>query len=228
MNDIRIRRQRRLVRCALAASLCLGMAVAGGAGAKADLPNSGQWLIDATRHGDSPQFTLRASWSKGSDHDSFDMSRSMGLDSFAGLTESQLASAGTHASFRLIRDAGTFACDGWVAHLQGGGTFEFSPNPAFASSLAQRGIGAPQGDQSLRLALGDVGLKFVDELNAEGYARPNIDDLVRAGEHGVSLTFLKDMTTFGYRFHTVDELIRLRDHGVDGDYLRGLAALGYK
>jgi hypothetical protein len=228
MNDLRIRRQRRLVQCALAANLCLVIAVAGVANAKADLPNSGQWLIAAAGQHDSVQFTLRASSSSATGHDDFELSNPMRLDNLTGLSREQLDSGGAHVSFRLIRDPGTFVCDGWVAHFSGGGTFAFAPSPAFAAGLGKRGIDPPSGDQTLRLALGDIDLAFIDKLNAEGYARPTIGDLVRLGEHGVSMNFLNEMDSFGYRFKSVDDLIRLRDHGVDGAYLRGLATLGYK
>lgn len=228
MNDLRIRRRRRLVQCAFAGVLLTALAAPVLASSGDGLPNDGQWLLDASRQGATVQFTLRASSSSATHHDDFEMTNPMRLSALTGLTSDQLNSVGTHVSFRLIRDAGTFACDGWVAHLKGGGTFNFAASPSFAAGLANRGIGAPTGDQSLRLALGDIGLGYIDELKADGYARPSIDDLVRMGDHGVDAAFLKDMSGFGYRLQNVDALVRLRDHGVDGDYLRGLAALGYK
>src|ERR1700730_1748904 len=143
MNDPRFRRRRRLDQCALAASLCIGVAIAGAAKAKEGLPTSGQWLIAAADQTDTVQFTLKASTSSATGHDDFEMSHPMRLDALTGLSRDQLNAAGTHVTFRLIRDPGTFACDGWVAHRQGGGTFAFSPSQAFAAGLEKRGIDPP-------------------------------------------------------------------------------------
>src|SRR5579864_9017284 len=111
MYDLRFRRRRRLVQCALAAALCLGVALAGAANAMADLPDSGQWLIDVTTQHDAVQFTLKASSSGVFGHDDFEMSHPIRLDALSGLTRDQLNTGGTHVAFRLIRDPGTFACE---------------------------------------------------------------------------------------------------------------------
>ena len=145
-----------------------------------------------------------------------------------GLTGLRLESTNGPVQFKLRRDAGTFTFDGIVKNGVGAGTFEFTPDPAFAEGLAKRGFSRPTPAEQYQLARSDVGYAFLDELNAQGYAKPQTADLVRAGQHGVTPAYLREMGTLGYRLGSLDPLITLRDHGVTPEYVRELGDLGYK
>jgi beta-lactamase regulating signal transducer with metallopeptidase domain len=153
--------------------------------------------------------------------------RTVRLDTFEGLTASQL-SAGGPVQFTLRRDAGTFTFKGVVQGGVGAGTFSFAPDPAFADGLAKRGFARPTASEQYALARADVGYAFIDELTKQGYAKPTTAELVRAGEHGVHTEYVREMGALGYRLETLAPLIELRDHGVGPDYIRALAEQGYK
>jgi beta-lactamase regulating signal transducer with metallopeptidase domain len=179
---------------------------------------SGSWEIHQSRDAGYVQLTMRTEhWSSG---------HSMQLSRLDGLSASQITGGGS-VRFASRREAGTFTFDGTCRGGYCGGVYEFAPNQAFASELARRGVGTPTPQQQYQLALADVGLAFLDELNAQKYEKPDLDTIVRAAQHGVNADYVKDMGGLGYRVGTVEALIRMRDHGVDAEFVRGLAANGY-
>lgn len=145
-----------------------------------------------------------------------------------GLTPAQLSGAGGPVRFTLRRDAGTFSFDGVVRNGVGGGTYTFAASPTFAAELVKRGIERPTAADQYRLARGDIGFAYLDELAAQHYARPDLAQLVRAGDHGAGLDYLRRMGAAGYHVGSLEPLITLRDHGVTPDYISGLADAGYK
>jgi hypothetical protein len=152
-----------------------------------------------------------------------------GLEVPASGLEGFSAAAGGAARFRLKREAGTFAFNGTFSDGEGVGSYTFTPDPGFAAALARRGLARPTPQQQWSLALGDVGLAYLDELARQGYARTvTTAGLVRAGEHGASLRYLREMGALGYRVGTLDALITLVDHGVTPDDVRQMAELGYR
>ncbi|HET7461517.1 MAG TPA: hypothetical protein VFJ82_09710 [Longimicrobium sp.] len=137
--------------------------------------------------------------------------------------------AGGAARFRLRREAGTFAFNGTFSDGEGVGSYTFTPDAGFAAALARRGLARPTPQQQWSMALGDVGVGYVDELARQGYARTvTTAGLVRAAEHGAGLRYLREMGALGYRVGTLDALITLRDHGVTASWVREMAELGYR
>src|SRR5258708_8288185 len=147
-------------------------------------------------------------------------------DRLQALTGAQIMSVGSHVQFQLIRDAGTFNCEGWFKEGKGSGHFVFAANPAFSAELTKRGIGAPNEAQMFSLAMEDVSLAFIDELNAQGYDRPSVEQLVRMGQHGVTLEYITELKGLGYSVKSVDLLTRMVDHGASPKFIREMDALG--
>ena len=189
---------------------------------------SGQWIIDTTRGTNQYQLTLNYSSVRrgfGNNITSFSLSP----DRLQGLTGAQIMSAGSQVQFQLIRDAGTFNCEGWFKAGKGSGHFVFSASPGFAAELQKRGYQPPSDAQQYSLALSDVGIAFLDELNAQGYDRPSsMDQLVRMGEHGVSLEYVRDLKAQGYSVQSIELLTKMVDHGVTSSFIRELDGLGFK
>jgi beta-lactamase regulating signal transducer with metallopeptidase domain len=147
------------------------------------------------------------------------------VDQLPGLTLAQLQGAGP-VQFSIRRDAGTFTFDGVVRNGIGAGTFAFAPDETFAALLATRGLGNATAAEQRLLAREDIGLAFLDELEAQEYARPDLALLIRAVQHGVSQSYLSGMGELGYRLGRIEALIEQRDHGVDPEFVRGLQAQG--
>lgn len=195
--------------------------------AVADLPTTGQWLLNVRPNSARVDLTLRSSGSEGTHTWNFEDTTAVDRTAIRGLSDSQLASSGSHVTFRVVRDAGSFACDGWSANGRAEGTYSFTPDPAFAQGLAARGIAAPSASQSLRLAISGIDLAYVDKLRSLGIATLSPDDLVRLGDHGADAAYVEGMANAGFRFHTPDDVIRLADHGVTPAYVAAMRADGY-
>ena len=170
---------------------------------------SGEWIINPTREGNQYFLTLNyRTEGRGNNM----ISGPIEPNRLQGLSGAQIMSAGSHVQFQIVRDAGTFNCEGWFKDGKGSGHFVFSASSAFSAELQKRGISAPNEAQQLSLAMHDVSLVFIDELSAQGYDRPSIDQLVRMGQHGVSLEYVTEMKGLGYTVKSVDLLTRMVDH----------------
>ncbi len=219
-------RARRIRFPLIVASIAAAAAV-WGAQARADIPNTGQWLVDQHSQNATVDLTFKSSGSDGSHTWNFEDTTTVARTSVSGLTDDQLESSGTHVTFRIVRDAGWFDCDGWAANGHASGSYRFTPDPAFARGLAARGIASPDAAQSLRLAVSNVGMAYVDSLRSLGVTELSPDNLVRLSDHGVSPAYVAAMSSDGYRFHVTDDLVRLVDHGVDPAYVADMRAAGY-
>lgn len=154
--------------------------------------------------------------------------RSIALSDLQGLSPAQLDAATAQVvRFRLVRDAGTFACEGSAQRDTGSGVCDFVPGRAFAQRMSAAGMGQASDEQLLSLAMADVGGAYLDELRRQRYATPNVSGLVRAAQHGVNLRYLREMDAAGYRLRELEGLVTLRDHGVNARYVQGLKAAGY-
>lgn len=152
-------------------------------------------------------------------------SRPLPLAELQGLSQAQLDSAGSPASFRIVREAGVLDCQGVVRQHRGTGECSFAPDARFASELERRGIGRPTEHQQFQLAIQNVRLALVADLERQGYERPSVGTLTAASIRGVSLSYLQSLEKAGYRLGTLNDAIKFRIHGVDASYLRELAGL---
>src|SRR5947209_13997705 len=197
------------------------------AGLQTDSANSslsGQWMLEKGS-GDNVQFTVRYQHGSESGFHSMSESHSEALSSLKGVDLGALNSSGTKSQFDVVRDAGTFHCQGWFANGSASGHWTFAPNAQFASALAQREVGTPDGYQAMRLAMGNASLEFVDTVRGAGY-HFDVEQLIKTVDHGVSLQYVKGMADLGYTPETLAGLIKMRDHGVDSVYVKELMAAG--
>jgi hypothetical protein len=188
---------------------------------------AGQWVIEAGRDAGFLNLTLMYSSEKrgrGQNTTSFRAAP----EQLRGLTAAQMMSAGSNVQFQIVRDAGTFNCEGWFKSGRGSGHYVFASNPAFVAELRRRNYEAPTEAQLFRLAMSDTGLALLDELQAQGYERPTLDQFVRMGDHGVSLDYVRALKAQGYSVQSVDLLTRMVDHGVSISFIKELESLGYK
>lgn len=192
---------------------------------------TGQWIIEPARGTSSLQLTLTYSqeksggkWGRGSSITSFGIAS----DQLRGLTQSQMMTSGSNVQFQLVRDAGTFNCEGWFKQGKGSGHFVFASNAAFVSELRKRNYQAPTEAQLFSMAMNDVGVAFIEELRAQGYDSPTLDQLVRMGDHGVTLEYVRELKAQGYSVQSVELVTRMVDHGVSVSFIKEMEGLGYK
>jgi hypothetical protein len=212
---------------ATALALRLGALPVGAAAAKDSLLH-GSWVLEETNDRGYIQLNLRPS--PGGRYQG-SWGRWVPDSAARGLRADAFRVPGP-VSFEITRDAGTFTCRGVMEKGGGEGSFEFRPDLEFARTLERRGVGRPDAQQQLALALADMGTAALDALEAGGYPTPRVEKLVTLGEHGVNDQFVRGLTAAGYRLKTLERLLEARDHGVTAEFAReledsGLADLDY-
>ena len=216
-----------MIRHIIVAAAATLLAPAAQVGAAAEsVPDTVGWTIEPGDESEADEVQLTISYRSRGGHSMW--SNTTRLAELQGLDRRALDGEYAPVSFRIVREAGRFDCEGSAGRGRGTGECRFEPDPAFAAGLADRGLGTPSRSQQYSLALARVGLDLVDELDRHEYARPDIDDLVAAGIHGVSAEFVRAMSAAGYRVGTLDGLVRMRIHGVSEDYVAALAEAGYR
>jgi hypothetical protein len=209
---------------ALVAAAAVALATSSGhAEGGAERSYTGKWLVEVESGG-----RVQLTFDFGEDGDHNMTSDTVSLAELRGLSADQARSDGTTVRFQIVRDAGTFECEGWFKGGKGAGTFTFVPDAGFAAKLQSLGYGAPTRDQQLLLALSNVGFELIEELRSEGYEGVTTDDLVRMGTHGVDLEYVRGLKAAGYTLKSASALVRMRDHGVDPEVIAELARLGYE
>src|ERR1044071_4365502 len=91
---------------------------------RAQTTYTGQWIIEPSRETSQLQLTLTYSIERnGHFRGRGDSITSFGLASeqLRGLTQAQMMSTGATVQFQVVRDAGTFNCEGWFKGGKGAG-----------------------------------------------------------------------------------------------------------
>jgi hypothetical protein len=186
---------------------------------------SGEWTAEVNRKEPGKiQFTFHRRSEKGG----FNMTGdTLSLSEFQGLTMDAMSSPRTNVNFSIVREAGTFVCEGYFREGKGAGFWTLTTNPNFVSAMRSRGYDRLDDEDLLRAALHNLTTKYVDDLKAAGYDRLEFSQLNRAATHDITLQFIREMQSAGYQGLTMDELIRARNHDVDSAYVKEVRAMGF-
>lgn len=167
----------------------------------------------------------------------------------------ELAGAGHHVTFTIVRDAGRFVCEGWGENGRGAGTFTFASNPSYVDELRRRGLTFPSDQKLLDAAMLDLSLAYVDAMHAT-YPQADVKKLIEMRAVGVDPAFVRTMTSrlggpidlqtmvslravgvtpeyldeltrMGFHVTRAEQAVSLRAVGVDAAYVKELASLGY-
>ncbi|HEY6235034.1 MAG TPA: hypothetical protein VIW69_08060, partial [Candidatus Elarobacter sp.] len=149
---------RRYAVAALAALLAVGGAFAQSASAAP----AGRWSISPARGDDQTRVQLRLEYSDSSSGNSWNSSWSSPVAlSDAGIPAERLRGPIGPVTFRIQREPGSFDCTGSAGEGSGAGQFRYEPGAKFDDALASRGLGRPDYQQSLELAIAGATLAFV-------------------------------------------------------------------
>jgi len=185
---------------------------------------NGTWAITPAAAAEKYYFDLTLEDPEGRSHDRSGSDYSL---SAIGLTAQRLAGPGHRVTFSIARDAGTFACDGWVANGRGGGSATFTPSAAFISKMNARGYD-PTDEQIASAATVDLTNSFIDGLASAGVEKPSFHDLIAMRALNVDGPYVNDLHSVGINVTGAHDLIELRALKVDAAYVRTLSGLGYK
>ena len=189
-----------------------------------------------SRKGDlNVQFEYRRS---GTSHNSF------GSDyTFADLGLSPQQVQNGRVSFRLSREAGTVDAEGSFTDGRGSGTFTFTPNMGFVSSMRSRGFDFEQPQRNIKFnsddneratveerllsaALLNVTTALADDLTSANFGKLDVDDLFKAAIFHVDSKFMSEMKNTGFPNLTFDDLVKARIFKIDADYVRQVHDMG--
>lgn len=206
----------------IVAAFVSAVAVATCAAARAsDL--TGTWAISPAAAAGKLYFDLTIDDPSGRSHN---RSGSDYTASALGLTAQQLGGSGHHLTFTIARDAGSFACDGWVANARGGGTVTFTPSADYIAKMNSRGYD-PSLEQLASAATVDLSNAFVDGLAQAGIEKPSFEDLIAMRALNADPAYVNGLHSAGVNVNAAREIISLRALNVDAAYVRALAAVGY-
>jgi hypothetical protein len=187
-------------------------------------PMTGEWILEMKSGTDFVYFSIHRRSERGGNYSS---SSNIRADSLKGLSEAQVSGNGTAVNFQVVREAGTFNCEGWFKQGKGSGSFTFVPNQGFATEMKSLGYEQLSDEKLFSMAVHDIGLTFIRELNALGYDRLTTDNLFAMRIHGADVDFIKAMKAEGYDQVPVDNLVAMRIHGVKPEFIGELKLLGY-
>jgi hypothetical protein len=185
---------------------------------------TGQWLIDGRPVDGKIQLTLQGN--RGS-FGHFSSSSTLPLDQLRGLSRGQMDSAGTNVKFEIVRDAGTFACEGYFKNGNGSGAFTFTPNQGFISGMQSLGYDGLSKEKVFAMALHDVTLSYARDLRGLGLDRVSSDQLIAMRIHRVAIEYVKAMKSLGYGELSPDNLVAMRIHDVSAEFAGELKTLGF-
>jgi uncharacterized protein (UPF0335 family) len=149
------------------------------------------------------------------------------LSELQGLSADAALSARESVNFNVVRQAGTFACEGYFREGKGAGFWTFTPSQSFVSAMRERGYDNLTDEDLLRAALHKLTTNFIEDLKSAGYERLEFRQLLRASSHGVTAEFIREMQSAGYQGLTMEQLVRARNHNVDSRYVKEVRAMGF-
>ena len=198
-----------------------------GANSAAQATMTGEWLAEFNRKNDDMvQFTvLRGSAGGGRQHHS---SNGIALAELQGLTRQQASGAKTDVNFRLVREAGTFQCEGSFREGKGAGHWTLTPSQSFISAMQSRGYDNLSEDDLFSAALFDLNIKSIEDLKAAGYDRLSFKQLVEASIFKVTGDFAREMKSAGFENLDFKQLVEARIFKVDAQYAREVQAMGFE
>lgn len=186
---------------------------------------TGQWTAELSR---SKPGEIQMTYHRHSETGGFNMTGgTVSLAELQGLTTEAVLSARQNVNFNVVRQAGTFACEGYFREGKGAGFWTFTPSQSFLSAMRERGYDNLSGEDLLRAALHKLTTNFIDDLKSAGYERLEFKQLLRASSHGVTPEFIREMQAAGYQGLSMEELVRARNHNVDSRYVKEVRAMGF-
>jgi len=186
---------------------------------------TGEWLADFSRKNPNEvQFTTIHRTARGGMNNSGD---GILLSDLQGLTREQAFGAKTEVSFRIVREAGTFECEGFFKEGKGAGFWTLTPNPAFIAAMRERGYANLSSEDLYHSARFDISVKSVDDLKAAGFERLAFKDLFEASIFKVTSEYIREMKAAGFENLTLKQLVEARIFKIDGEYVKEVQAMGF-
>ncbi len=145
-----------------------------------------------------------------------------------GFPSEGATSAKENLGFQIVREAGTFNCEGYFRDGKGAGFWTFAPSQNFISEMRRRGYDNLTEDDLFAAAIANVSVKLIEDLKSFGYDRLSFDQLFRAGAFRVTAEFIKSWRAAGFNDLSFEKLVNLGTFNVTPAYLNEVKAAGYE
>jgi hypothetical protein len=159
--------------------------------------------------------------------DSYMISDDISRAELQGLPQEASSATKVNVNFRIVREAGTFDCEGYFGAGKGAGFWTLTPNQNFVAAMRGRGYDNLTEEDLLKAALHNLTTKLIDDLKSVGYERLEFKQLVRAASHEITPAYIREMQSAGYTGLKMEELIRARNHEIDSQYVKEVQAMGF-
>jgi hypothetical protein len=152
-----------------------------------------------------------------------------------GLTREQVTNAGP-VIFRLAREAGTIECQGSFQNSKGTGTFRFTANAGFISTMKGRGFDFEKPshagderdveDRLFAAAALNVTTALADDLISAGF-KLDVEDLFKAAIFKIDSRFMSEMKATGFPNLSMEDLVKARIFKIDAEFVRQATQMGF-
>jgi len=186
---------------------------------------TGTWTAELNRNKPGE---IQMTFDRHSAQGGFNMSSdTMPLSELQGLSPEVASGGRTNVNFQLVREAGTFACEGYFRDGKGAGFWTFTPSQSFVAAMRGRGYTGLTDEDLYRAAMHNLTTKLIEDLKAAGYDHLEFEELVRAAGHEVTARYIRELRTAGYDHLSMEDLIRARNHEIDSQYIKEVRAMGF-
>jgi len=142
-----------------------------------------------------------------------------------GLTSVQIAApVRTAARFEIVRESGTFECEGYFESGNGSGTFVLRLDPEFFPQMASLGFPNTPEKQVVSIVFYEAGPRYLGELRSTGLAVPTFDQLIGMRVLGVNSDFIRSIQQAGYT-PSANELTGMWVNGVAAAFVHEVQQL---
>jgi hypothetical protein len=184
----------------------------------------GEWGIES----DSNQASVKLTLHQQTGNNTFKGLSKVKLETLKGLGSEIVSAKDKPVRFQIVRDAGTFACEGYFNEGKGAGSFTFIPNQGFVSDMRALGYETLSQNLIFQMAARNVTLNFIQELRNLGYDHIPAVKLISLWLYNVTPEFVREMRSLGYEQLPLEELYALRVQSVTPQYVEELGNLGLK
>jgi hypothetical protein len=217
---------------ALITSIVLLVWIAG-ANAVAQNTTSGEWTATVSKDNNAKiHLNMERRTEKGGRNQ---MGQDYDFSELQGLTREQALSGGP-VSFSLVREAGRIDLEGSFQNGKGSGTFRFTGNQAFVSTMKSRGFDFEQSrensnrdaeDRLFAATALNVTTALADDLISAGLRKLQTEDLFKAAIFKINSTFMREMKASGFQNLGMEDLVKARIFKIDPEFVRQVSQMGF-
>src|ERR1041384_7246761 len=145
---------------------------------------SGQWFAEVSvKKPGKMYFSFQRRSDKDGERYNMMSSSHILLSEFQGLPADVATASRTSVNFSIVREAGTFQCEGVFNEGKGVGFWTLVPNEKFIVAMRERGYDNLTEQNLLSSAMNNITVKFSDDLKSAGYDHLTFEQLRRAATH---------------------------------------------